>query len=269
MNTYRELVYMVLDEIKGLSDDFSYTEDHIIYLLEKYRAFILNTDKNEMAKNNRANYQTLVIPIDKEYNIEGYDNNIDTHKIFYKSDFIIPNIINNRKPKLYLNNYYNDSIDFISPERMKYVGYNKYLKMFKYSSISPDNYLHLVAWENIETIPIFKVQNKLGTFDYTFDDTFGGEELQTLKLWAVFQSPKEIIELMNPNAEILDEEFPMDNSLVGLLIQYVVKELLGASYRPEDGTNNATDDLANLAAYIARNAKSRLSKQINGEDDES
>jgi hypothetical protein len=56
MNTYRELVYMVLDEIKGLSDDFSYTEDHIIYLLEKYRAFILNTDKNEMAKNNRANY---------------------------------------------------------------------------------------------------------------------------------------------------------------------------------------------------------------------
>jgi hypothetical protein len=65
---------------------------------------------------------------------------------------------------------------------------------------------------------------------------------------------------MNPNAEVLDEEFPLDNSLVGLLIQYVVKELLGASYRPEDGTNNAADDLANLAAYIARNAKSKLSK---------
>lgn len=269
MNTYRELVYMVLDEIKGLSDDFSFTEDHIIYLLEKYRAFILNTDKNEMAKNNRANYQTLIIPIEEDYNIEGYDDNIDNYKTFYKSKFPIPNIINNRKPKLYLNNYYNDSVDFISPERMKYVGYNKYLKRFKYSSISPDNYLHLVAWGTIETIPIFEVQNSSGTSNYTFDDTFNGKELQSLKLWAVFQSPKEIIELMNPNAEILEEEFPMDNSLVGLLIQYVIKELLGASYRPEDGTNNATDDLANLAAYIARNAKSRLSKQINGEDNES
>lgn len=264
MNTYRELVYMILDELKLVSDDSYYTEDHIIYLLEKYRAFILNTDKNEMAKNNRANYQTLVIPIIEEYDIEGYDNNIDTHKVFYKSDFTIPNIIDNRKPKLHLNNYYNDSVELVYRERMKYVGYNKYLKKFKYASIGPDNYLHLVSWKNLETIPIFKVYSN-GTFDYTFDNTFGGEELQTLKLWAVFQSPKEVIELMNPDAEILDEEFPLDNSLVGLLIQYVVKELLGASYRPADETNNAKDDLSDIATFIRRNMKSQFQKQM--EDD--
>ena len=70
---------------------------------------------------------------------------------------------------------------------------------------------------------------------------------------------------MNSNAEILDEEFPMDNSLVGLLIQYVVKELLGASYRPADETNNAKDDLSDIATFIRRNMKSQFQKQM--EDD--
>ena len=37
----KELVYMVLDEIKGLSDDFTYTEDHVIFLLNKYRTSLL------------------------------------------------------------------------------------------------------------------------------------------------------------------------------------------------------------------------------------
>jgi hypothetical protein len=41
MATYRELVYMVLDELKARSDDFYYTEDHIMFLLDKYRAFLL------------------------------------------------------------------------------------------------------------------------------------------------------------------------------------------------------------------------------------
>ena len=42
----------------------------------------------------------------------------------------------------------------------------------------------------------------------------------------------------------------------------VVKELLGASYRPEDSENNASDDIANLASFIQRNAKSSLAKQL-------
>jgi len=32
---------MVLDELKGESDDFSFTEDHILFLIDKYRALLL------------------------------------------------------------------------------------------------------------------------------------------------------------------------------------------------------------------------------------
>ena len=39
--TYREIVYMILDEIKSVSDDAFFTEDHVIFLAGKIRAFLL------------------------------------------------------------------------------------------------------------------------------------------------------------------------------------------------------------------------------------
>ena len=40
MKTYRQLVYLVLDELKLMSDDSTYTEDHVISLLSTYRSFL-------------------------------------------------------------------------------------------------------------------------------------------------------------------------------------------------------------------------------------
>ena len=52
MQTFRELVYMVMDELKLYSDDSNFTEDHIIMLLVKYRAFLL-----------KQQYQKVIIRI--------------------------------------------------------------------------------------------------------------------------------------------------------------------------------------------------------------
>ena len=40
MNTYRECVYMVFDELNLSSDDSRWEVEHIIYLLNKYRAIL-------------------------------------------------------------------------------------------------------------------------------------------------------------------------------------------------------------------------------------
>ena len=45
--TLRELVFMVLDECKIHSDDSYFNEDHVSFLLSKYRAFLL---KKELEK---------------------------------------------------------------------------------------------------------------------------------------------------------------------------------------------------------------------------
>jgi hypothetical protein len=44
MNTYKELIYLCLDEVKQHSDDAFYTEDHVMFLLENIVVFYLNRD---------------------------------------------------------------------------------------------------------------------------------------------------------------------------------------------------------------------------------
>ena len=56
MSTYREIVYMVLDELKEHSDDAYYTEDHIIFLATNWRAALLEkkypTNKKDIPSEN-------------------------------------------------------------------------------------------------------------------------------------------------------------------------------------------------------------------------
>ena len=69
------------------------------------------------------------------------------------------------------------------------------------------------------------------------------------------------------DCDILDKKFPIEGELIPLLIQSVVKELIGAAYRPRDIYNNALDDISDLATFIRRNDKSQLNKQIEGSDE--
>ena len=46
MSKYSELVYMVNDLLKLISDDSVFTEDHIIYLLDTTRSFLLKQKYN-------------------------------------------------------------------------------------------------------------------------------------------------------------------------------------------------------------------------------
>ena len=50
MKTYRQLIYLVLDELKLISDDSTYTEEHIMTLLSNYRAFLLKQRYSDVRK---------------------------------------------------------------------------------------------------------------------------------------------------------------------------------------------------------------------------
>ena len=63
-------------------------------------------------------------------------------------------------------------------------------------------------------------------------------------------------------ADILDREFPIESAIVPPLIEFVVKELLGAEYRPKDDSNDANDALADLATFLKLNTKSNLAKAL-------
>lgn len=65
------------------------------------------------------------------------------------------------------------------------------------------------------------------------------EDFESAAQYACDESGEEL------NCDILDMKFPIENALVPVVIELVVKELLGVKYQPKDTQNNAADDASN------------------------
>lgn len=240
MATWRQMVYMVLDELKLISKDSVFTEDHTIFLLSKIRGMVLKQQYKDIKKEiAESNYQTICLNLIEVPTIIGEECE---GGLYLKSAEKIPFILNISTPKIYTNNYFKGNITFISRERMEYVGYNKWLPNIIYASIGPDNYLYLKSFnpqclylEGIKLTGVFEDPEKVAKFECNTDDS---------------------------NCDILDKEFPLEEGLISIVIDTVVKVLSGAIYKPSDSTNNANDDLSDIMAFVRRNMKSNLQKQI-------
>jgi hypothetical protein len=57
-----------------------------------------------------------------------------------------------------------------------------------------------------------------------------------------------------------DDKFPIEEALIPNLLELVVKDILGSTLRPKDRDDNASDDLANISAFIRQNMKDRYVK---------
>ena len=241
--TLRELVFMCMDEVKLNSDDSFYTEDHVVSLLNNYRSFVL---KKELEKENKqlssANDQTICLDL-----IEVRDEDNPCGESMLRTEQTIPNLVNDCKVSLYPVNYFEgDHIIYTTMERMRYTTYNKWTKNLIYAAKGPDNYLYLKS-SNPQYLYLEKLRMKAIFEDfeqaaqYACDEA--GEELQ---------------------CDILDMKFPIENALVPIVVEMVVKELLGAAYRPKDSVNNSNDDLSDIIAWARRNMKTAMQKQIEG-----
>ena len=67
------------------------------------------------------------------------------------------------------------------------------------------------------------------------------------------------------NCDILEQDVPLEETLMSPLIELVGKVLKSNLYLTKDDINNASDDQSQLATFIAKNAKSALQKQIDGQ----
>lgn len=223
MATFGEIVYMCNDQLKLVSDDSTFTEDHILFIADKIRAFLLKQKYSDIKKEiPDSNFQTICVDLSVVENIQ---NNPCVGGISLRSINKIPGMLQIANPKVYPINYYIGEVTFISMERMKYVGYNKYLQNIIYSSLDPDNYLYFKS----------NTPNHL--------------HLEKVKISGIFQDSIKASGLQCEDEKICDlydREFPLESSLITPLIEMVVKELSGSVYLPKDKDNNASDDLDNL-----------------------
>ena len=228
MSTYKELVYMCLDELKLYSDDALYTEEHIMFLLGKYRTFLIKQRYSDVKKQiPESNYQTICLDLIKVPAISGEPCEGGS---YLRSKKKIPFLMKIGNPRVYPIDYYQGEITYVSRDRMRYVGYNKYLQNIIYASLGPDNYLYFKSFN-----PQFLYLEKI-RMTGIFEDTLAASELQC---------PDENGDIV---CDVLDREFPIENALIPPLIQLVVEELTKAEYKPEDKENNSDDDLSEVTS---------------------
>lgn len=235
----RELVYTIIDQAKILSDDSDFNEDEILFLLGKYRAFII---EQRYLKDNSApsdsNFQAICIELEQNTPLEG----IACGETYLRSVDKIPSTIGNNTPVIsILDMMMSDNLIFVNKERIKFVGNRSYEKNFIYATIMADGHL----W----------VKSKNPQYKY----------LEKVRMYGIFNDFELAHNLScdeeDSPCDVLDAEFPMDDALVPTLIEAVLKDILGATYRPKDFRNNAMDDMSNIAQQASQQQNNQQNNQ--------
>lgn len=230
----KEIVYMVLDLAKAAtSDDSFWTEEHVVFLLKKYRSFLIKKEQEkEKATTDIASefeYQQICLDLEK---VPAIDGEPCTGGYYLRTTKKIPKVLEGNEPRVYPIDFYQGiNITFIPRDRMRYVGTNKFLRNIIYVSLGPDLHLYLTS-----NNPQFLY-------------------LKKLRMSAVFEDFDNISCYLcdddgstdSTACDVLDETFPIREYLVPTLIELVVKELVGTEYKPVDEKNNASDDLPKVA----------------------
>ena len=228
----KELIYSILDLAKSsTSDDSFITEEHVLFLCKKYRAFLIKKEQDkEKTSSDMASefeYQQVCLDLEK---IAAIDGEPCTGGYYLRTTKPIPKILEGTKPRVYPIDYYQGThIAFVSRDRMRFTGSNPYLRNIIYVSIGPDLHLYLNS-----TNPQFLY-------------------LRQLRMNAIFEDFDSVADLLCDNSgtptscDPFDMEFPIREYLVPMLIELVVKEIAPTAYKPEDSRNNSADDLSKVS----------------------
>lgn len=228
----KEIVYMVLDLAKAAtSDDSFWTEDHVIFLLKKYRSFLIKKEQEKQKATtdiaSEFEYQQICLDLEK---VPAIDGEPCTGGYYLRTTKKIPKILEDNQPRVYPIDFYQGiNISYIPRDRMRYVGTNKFLQNIIYVSLSPDLHLYLNS-SNPQFLYLKKV-----------------------RMSAVFEDFDEMSSyLCNDDGssmacDVMDEVFPIREYLVPTLMELVVKELTSAKYQPVDEHNNAADDISKVS----------------------
>lgn len=240
--TWREIVYYTLDSIKAISNDATVVEEHVIFLANQYRVYLLDALQQQGIKRvSTSDYQTICLNLEETETLP--DGTCDSETIL-RSKEEVPTVISPELTNVYPYNYFgNIRITYVTKERFRAVGYNRFMRNIIYCTTGPDNHLY------------FKGANP--QFEY----------LEQAKMTSVFEDADKAAELsceVNDGSctDKLDTQFPMEAKLIPQMIELLTKELLGFYYRPKESENDDADNIADLVSWARKNMKSDVAKQI-------
>ena len=244
MYTYNHVIYMVMDFLKISSDDAYYTPDHIAFLLTKYRAYVLKSKyENGTETPADSNYQTLNLEFEDKDAIEGFP--CKGHYLVSTTE--IPDTLSVGTPTITSGDIFSGDLCMVSNARFRNVGFNKWMKDITYATYEGGK----VYMKSCNPMLYYMEE---GIYRAIFS-----EPLEA----AAASGEYEVDDAGNLTC-YQDVEFPLEDNLLPLVMQYVVKDLSDRLYKPKDSENNADDDLSTIANFIKTYARAPLRQQIDG-----
>lgn len=231
----KEIVYYLLDAVKAISDDALITEEEVLFLLKKYRSFLIKKEqekeKNSTDVASEFEYQQICLELEKTPAMDGEPC---TGGYYLRTMKKIPKVLEGTTPRVYPMDFYlGIYVAFIPRDRMRYVGTNKYLQNIIWVSVGPDQHLYLYS-----NNPQFLY-------------------LKNLRMLAIFEDFDSATDLLcdsdgeDTSCDIFEATFPIRDYLVPTLIELCEKEILGVQYRIKEDRNNAADDTAKIVNGLA------------------
>lgn len=208
MSTYKELVFLVLDELKIKIDDSHFTPEHIVAILNKYRAAIIKQKYGGQIKRPIPLncYQTLNVEMNPTSKVSAFPlpTLIDINGLELSTDIDAVNVLNTFK------------ITLVHPSRFKFLGHNRFLSTILYGTI----------W-----------------FDQHFKVLYSGTIPSTFMISALLENPLDIIHFNELTIDDpLDLEFPLDQASIAELTAFTLKELADIRVFPFKDKNDSKED---------------------------
>jgi hypothetical protein len=240
--TWREIIYIIEDITKQFSDDSNFNEEHIAFLCSEYRNTILNQQYLTGKKTiNDANYQLICLTLCP--NIPDICPSDNMLKSVEEVPFTMPIGIKQAYPTGMYGS--KNKFSYISINRLPYVG-NTFTRNNIYVSIAPDNHLYIKS-NNENFIYLEKIQ-----FKAIFEDI---QKASILELQC---------KTGNNECSYLDARFPLEDAFIGVLMQYVVNDLIKGTNMLRDEKNDANDDSDQLARQISLYTNNAFKRMMQG-----
>ena len=230
----KEIIFSILDLAKTSASDDSYiNEDHVLFLVKKYRSFLIKKEQEKERSSqdvaSEFEYQQICLDLEK---VPAIDGEPCTGGYYLRTTQKIPKILEGTQPKVYPLDYFQGiHISYINRDRMRFVGTNPYLKNIIYVALDPTQ--HLVLKSSNSQFFYLEGENKL-------------------RMSAIFEDFDAAADLLcdqegnNTSCDPYDMEFPIRDYLVPTLIELVVKALVNSIAIKPDEQNNAKDNVPDL-----------------------
>lgn len=242
MKTYRELVYIILDELKIISDDSLWENEHVISMLNKYRALLFKQRYSDKKREIPfAYYQRLPVSFELKR----------SNPPLIKSRKSLPPLIdmNNMWVYIFLNqdDLMLGNFNIVNPQRFKSVGYNRWLKNEAYATIDNDLFMYIKPQNSSYSSNYNLIDESISDNQLVSEngDSFISELISGsfFHFDAILDNPldyKDFIE--DIYTDPLDMHFPCEEAMIQPVMDLSIKELGMMNQQKRDAANNANDD---------------------------